>query len=88
MNKTKRKPPEQTTTISDIMKEIMVSQEITQAKMADDMGFKTQSGISERLRGDIRIKNLLNMLEYLGCELVVREKGEDGKEWVIEKLEK
>ena len=88
MSDTKRKQPEQTTTVGNILKEIIVSHNITQSDMANDLGFKTHSGISERLRCDIRIGTLLNFLEYLDCEIVVRERKENGKEWVIEKLEK
>lgn len=50
-------------------------------------GYKTISGISERLRPgkrDMQIDVFLKMLEQLDCELVVRSTlKDDKKEWVV-----
>ena len=66
-----RKQPEQITTISSIIKDIIKEKGISQADLAQMLGYNTQSAVSERLRGDIRISKAIRMLNSIGCDLVV-----------------
>ena len=53
--------------------------------LAKNLGYKTRSGVSERLRGkhEMRVDTLVAMLEELNCELVIRSTLKDKTEYVI-----
>lgn len=72
-------------TTKEVIKAIMNSRGFTNQMLADKLGYKYASGVSERLRSDdgIRVNILLNMLDAMGCELVVRSKLSDRNVWVI-----
>ena len=73
-----KRQQEQRTTISAIIKEIIRESGTSQAKVADALGYTTQSGVSERLRGDMRIWGAMKILDYLGYDIVIRDrKGKD-----------
>ena len=73
---------------SDIVIALMKEQRVTQVEMAEKMGYRTQSGVSDRLTGkhDMRADTLANFLKVLGCDLIVRER-KTGKEWAVTREE-
>jgi predicted XRE-type DNA-binding protein len=61
-----------------------------QPKLAKEAGFKSQSNITGLLNNNkngIRIDNLVKMLSAMGCEIVVRDKMDSKKEWIIDMVE-
>lgn len=74
-------------TEKEIVREIMGIRKWSQADLAREAGFKSQSNITGLLNNNkngIRIDNLVRMLDALGCEVVVRDKMGSGKEWRVE----
>lgn len=71
-------------TAKDIVKEIMSDKGISQSKLAELAGFKSQSNITGYLnRGSsMRVDNLIQMLSAMDCELIVRERTSQ-EEWVV-----
>ena len=72
-------------TSKDLIREIMKERSYTQRVLADKLGYKSQAAVAERLKGatEMRVDTLVKMLECLDCELVVRSKLRDRKEWRI-----
>lgn len=74
-------------TEKEIVREVMSIRKWSQADLAREAGFKSQSNITGLLNNNkngIRIDNLVKMLDAMGCEVVVRDKMGSGKEWRIE----
>lgn len=74
-------------TEKEIVREVMGIRKWSQADLAREAGFKSQSNITGLLNNNkngIRIDNLVKMLDALGCEVVVRDKMGSGKEWRVE----
>lgn len=69
----------------EIVSEVMTFRGMSNNVLAEKLGYSFASGVSERLRGkqDMRADVLAKFLEQLDCELVVRSKLKDKKEWVI-----
>lgn len=69
----------------DVVKTVMELRGISGTLLAKKLGYATQSGVSERLRGlqDMRADTLAKFLEALDCEIIVRSKLDDKKKWVI-----
>lgn len=65
---------EQRTTISRIIKDAIRARGTSQRKLADALGYSAQSGVSERLRGDIRMWGAVKILNHLGYDVVVRDR--------------
>ena len=63
-------------TAKDVVKEIMGVRKWSQSKLAEEAGFKSQSNVTGILnRGtSLRVDNLVQMIEAMGCELVIRDK--------------
>ena len=77
-------------TEKDVVRELMVMRGWSQAKLAAEAGFKSQSNITGLLNNNqngIRIDNLFKMLDAMGCEIVVRDKMGSKKEWIIDQKE-
>ena len=77
-------------TEKDVVRELMVMRGWSQAKLAAEAGFKSQSNITGLLnqnQNGIRIDNLFKMLDAMGCEIVVRDKMGSKKEWIIDQKE-
>ena len=56
------------------VKQIMSEKHISQKMLAESLGFKYQTAISERLRGsNMGTENLIKMLNALGYSLVARD---------------
>jgi transcriptional regulator with XRE-family HTH domain len=71
----------------EIVREIMGIRKWSQADLAREAGFKSQSNITGLLNNNkngIRIDNLVKMLNAMGCEIVVRDKMGSDKEWRVE----
>ena len=70
----------------DIIKEIMNNRRWSQAKLASEAGFKSQSNVTGILnRGtNMKISNLVQMAEAMGCEVIVRDKMGSEQEWKVE----
>lgn len=71
----------------DIVREVMGIRKWSQADLARESGFKSQSNITGLLNNNkngIRIDNLVKMLNAMGCEVIVRDKMGSGKEWKVE----
>lgn len=69
-------------TANDIIRELKERKGFSNKTLADALGYKTTSGVSERLRGNMRVDVLAKMLEVMECEIVIRSKS-DNKEWVV-----
>ena len=65
--------------------EIMKLRGFTNELLSKKLGYKTVSGVSERLRGtqDMRVDTLVKFLEQMDCELVIRSTTRDKAEWKI-----
>lgn len=77
-------------TEKDVVRELMAMRGWSQAKLAAEAGFKSQSNITGLLNNNqngIRIDNLFKMLDAMGCEIVVRDKMGSKKEWIIDQKE-
>ena len=73
-------------TEKEIVKEVMLLRKWSQAKLAEEAGFKSQSnitGILNRGKNGIRTDQFIKMLTALGCELIVRDKMGSKKEWKV-----
>lgn len=71
-------------TAKDIVKEIMVSKGLSQSRLAELAGFKSQSNVTGYLnRGSsMRVDNLIQMLSAMDCRLIVQDEV-TGAEWVV-----
>ena len=73
-------------TEKQVVREIMTMRGWSQARLAEESGFKSQSNITGLLNNNqngIRMDNLYKMLSAMGCEIVVRDKMGSNKEWKI-----
>jgi plasmid maintenance system antidote protein VapI len=71
--------------IGAIVKSIFKDRNISYMTVAENLGYKHASAISNRLDDTRPITSdiLLNILEELDCELVIRSKKKDRTEWVV-----
>ncbi|HHX79868.1 MAG TPA: helix-turn-helix domain-containing protein [Acholeplasmataceae bacterium] len=61
--------------IGEAIRQAMKNQKTTQKQLADRIGAKSQSVISERLRMDnLSINTVIEMLDGIGYEMVIQEK--------------
>ena len=78
----------------EIVREIMQLKGYNQTLVAEKAGLKRQSNVAEMLRSrNLRVDNLIRLLEAMDCELVIRSKtsvvnpdsGRTSKpEWIVE----
>ena len=68
--------------------EVMKERGYNNTSLAAKLGYAHPSGISERLRGkqDMRVDVLVKLLEALDCQLVIRSKLNDKKEWLVSEI--
>ena len=66
--------------------EIMKTRGFTNELLAKKLGYKTTSGVSERLRGsqDMRVDTLVKFLDQMDCELIIRSTTKDKLEWKLD----
>ena len=67
---------------TEIIKSLMNKNKITQCEIAQRLGMKSQSGVSQALARDIKISMLLRFLGCMDCEIIVRDKT-TGEEYEI-----
>lgn len=73
-------------TEKDIIREAMKSIGWTQDTLAEQMGYKTQSAVANRLSGaSMRVDTFVKFLEVMGYEVVVRSKSPqvNKNKWVV-----
>ena len=69
----------------DVIKDIMSIRRWSQAKLAEEAGFKSQSNITGILNrhSTMKVDNLVQLVEAMGCEVIVRDKMGSKQEWRI-----
>lgn len=68
------------------IKAIMADRGWSQQKLAEEAGYQSQSnitGILNRGNSDMRVDLLVKLAAAMGCEVVIRDKYNPKKEWVI-----
>jgi len=72
-------------TDKEILNEAIKKRDYNKAILSREMGYKTASGVSERIRGKqaMRCDTLWRFLDQMGFEIVVRSKRADKTEWVL-----
>ena len=70
-----------------IVADVMEMRGWTQKMLAEKMGYATVTGVANRLNGkstkDMNVNTLVQFLSLMNCDVVVRSKTKDKKEWVI-----
>ena len=70
-----------------IVAEVMDMRGWSQKMLAEKLGYATVTGVANRLNGkstkDMSVSNLVQFLSLMDCEVVVRSRTKDKKEWVI-----
>lgn len=77
-------------TEKDAVRKAMAIVGWNQPRLAKEAGFKSQSNITGLLNNNkngIRMDNLFKMLNAMGFEIVVRDKRDKGKEFIIDMKE-
>lgn len=70
--------------VQDVAKMIMRERGITQAQLAEKFGKAGQSTISMILNGrSMKVENLLMILDECGYEMVIRDRGDAGHEYIV-----
>lgn len=67
---------------NETIKEIMIKKEISQNAIQNKLGMKSQSGVSQALRRDMRVSMLFRFMNVLGCDLIIRDR-ETGETYEI-----
>lgn len=65
---------------------IMKDRGFTLQHLADEAGYSNRMAINQRLStgtSEMRVDSLVKMIEAMGCELVIKSKLKDRKEWRI-----
>ena len=73
-------------TEKDVIREAMNARGWSQAKLAEEAGFKGQTNVSGLLNNNkngIRVDKLYRVLNAMGYEIVIRDKMGSGKEYKI-----
>ena len=67
--------------IQEVILEVMKEQGVTQRKLAESLGYASQAGVAQALRGNsMRVDTAEKMLNAMGCEIIARL---GDREWVI-----
>ena len=69
----------------EVIKAVMELRHWNQSKLAEEAGFKGQSNITGFLNrnSSMRVDSLVQMVEAMGCEVIVRDKMGSKQEWRI-----
>lgn len=70
----------------EIIKTLMKERGFTLQHLADEAGFNSRMAVSQRLTtgsAEMRVDTLVRLLEAMDCELVVKSKLKDRKEWKV-----
>ena len=74
-------------TDKEAIRAIMKARGWSQQKLADEVGYKSQSNIRSLLdtrKNSMNVDKMVTLITALGCELVIRDKMGTKKEWVID----
>lgn len=73
--------------VGEIVKSIFKDRNVSYLKVAQALGYKHASAVSNRLddKRSLQVDTLINILNELDCELVIRSTTKDKSEWVIGK---
>lgn len=78
--------------ITDAIRAAMKNQKISQVRLTEQLGLKSQSVVAQRLRTDnLSVDTVVEMLDSIGYEMVIQEKKRGRKtegQLVIERSEK
>lgn len=70
-----------------VVAEVMDMRGVSQKMLAEKLGYATVTGVSNRLNGkstkDMNVSTLVQFLSLMDCEVVVRSRTKDKKEWII-----
>ena len=70
-----------------IVAEVMEMRGLSQKMLAEKLGYATVTGVANRLNGkstkDMNVSTLVQFLSLMDCEVVVRSRTKDKKEWII-----
>ena len=70
-----------------VVSEVMEMRGWSQKMLAEKMGYATVTGVANRLNGkstkDMNVTTLVQFLALMNCDVVVRSRTKDKKEWVI-----
>lgn len=70
----------------EIVKKAMGVRGYTQVMLANLLGYKTQSGVSEKFRGQsMRVTSWVKMLNAMGFDVIVQDRNSKNKEnkWTV-----
>ena len=69
----------------EILKQIIKSSNTSYKKLSDALGYKTASGLSNRLMGKtVTVEVLLNILSILDYELIIRNRKDNKESFIID----
>lgn len=69
----------------EIIKVLLDSKKMSYAHLAEKMGHATHSGVSNRMYGrSVTVEVLLEMLEAMDCELIIKNKVGDKETFVVD----
>ena len=66
----------------NIIKSIMQKKDVTQIDIMQKLELKSQSSVSSMLSRDMIASTMVKFLEFLDCELVIRDKN-TGEEYTV-----
>lgn len=70
-----------------IVAEVMNMRGVSQKMLAEKLGYATVTGVANRLNNkstkDMNVSNLVQFLSLMDCEVVVRSRTKDKKEWIV-----
>lgn len=69
----------------DVVKSVMKSRHFSNKALAEKLGYKNPSGVTNRLNSkNMGVDTLLKMCDVLGCEIVIKSKLSDKQSWVLD----
>lgn len=67
----------------NVIKSIMQKKDVTQIDIMQKLKLKSQSSVSSMLSRDMKASTIVKFLEFLNCELIIRDK-DSGQEFTID----
>lgn len=74
-------------TEKEIVRQAMEIRGFTQTVIAEKLGFKKPSSISDKLgdrSGNLKVEWMVQMLDVLGYDVIVKDRNTNGQTWKIE----
>lgn len=69
----------------EIVKALLAEKKMSYKVLAEKMGYNTPSGVGNRLSGkSITVARLVEMLDAMDCELIIKNKVGDKESYVVE----